>query len=652
MFCYPCRHFTILPENASHPDITFTTLGFNSWKNALEKQKGFHRHEKSATHVAAVTAMNEKKHRQESGATVSELLSKNVLELRRYYVQSIIDIVIFLATNELAFRGNWQKNERRESGLFQSLFDYTLKKDEKLQKAVNLIPKNATYTSAAIQNTLISILADCTRQSIIKKVNASPYMTLLVDGTKDLNGTECVSIAARYIENGKACESLLAIETADDLTAEGLCAVILKALEDYGVDTTKIISQCYDGAAVMSGNKGGIQTLLQTKLGRMIPYVHCFSHRLHLALIELCKKVGLIRIFFEQTRTIYNLFTHYKVKKVYEGSTLKRLIDTRWTGHYRATLAIFENYDEIIKALKEIKPKTPHNFETDDIIVARGILNFISSLEFVYIMVFMKDILEIIKPADAILQSREMSYSTGMPVIDAVKDEILSYRSEEKFNEIKEKASKCLPDELPPPRALGARKRRRSTLLNDSVVTETLGERSTTEIAIKSAFFEVIDILVAEMRKRFDENNEVLIALSAADKMKEEELKPLEALEGIKVPTQIQLNLAKRVILKDANDLNLNSKLILDRIFPHQVGFPDVYRFYCAIQAFGCSTAINECSFSSLARIGILPRISMASKRLRDLTFLAFESKELQAIPVESILRTFNNDKKRRLQLY
>lgn len=275
---------------------------------------------------------------------IPQLLNGEVLALRRYYIQSILEVVFFLASNELAFRGNWDMDTKTEDGLFQSLFEFSLRKDEKLQKAMKLIPKNATYTSPDIQNDLIEAAVFCTQQAIVKKVNSSDYFTIFLDGTKDRSNAECLSLAARYYSEGSPCESVLGLETCDDLSAIGISNVMLSSLEAYNVDTNKMLSQCYDGAPVMSGEEGGVQKIVQEHFQRTIPYIHCFSHRLHLVLIAALTKIIMIRIFFEQVMMIYNFFQHYKVRNIYEGKSLKKLIATRWEGHYRSTTAIHDNY--------------------------------------------------------------------------------------------------------------------------------------------------------------------------------------------------------------------------------------------------------------------------------------------------------------------
>ena len=41
-----------------------------------------------------------------------------------------------------------------------------------------------------------------------------------------------------------------------------------------------LVSNTFDGASVMSGEKGGLQKLVQEHCGRSIPYIHCLNHRL------------------------------------------------------------------------------------------------------------------------------------------------------------------------------------------------------------------------------------------------------------------------------------------------------------------------------------------------------------------------------------
>lgn len=567
--------------------------------------------------------------------------------------------MIFLASNELAFRGNWDIDVKAEDGLFQSLFDFSLKKDERLRKAAAIIPKNATYTSPLIQNTLIQSSVNCTRKLIVDLVNASDYFALFADGTKDRNGVECISIAARYILDGQPCESVLGMEQCVDLSAQGISNIIIDSLKAYQVDTEKLLSQCYDGAFVMSGEFGGVQTLLQEKFERRIPYVHCFSHRLHLVVVEAVKKIDLIKVFFDQSMLIYKFFKKYKVKNLYEGKSLKKLIPTRWEGHFQTTQVICDSYESILKCVGEIAENGRSlGFDGDDIATATGIQICISKQEFVYMMLFLRDLLETLKPADKVLQSRKLGYVESVPVIAATLEELERLQKHEKFEELERKVHEKMKDTNVRPQR--NRRRTRSSSCDDydyEIAKQNL---------IGKAYFEALHIVVSEMKRRFMENDDILRALSNAHKMDLDSLRTLAKLNRIQLPTESELLVAKTYVdaQRAKNNHNeegdgddseveeLASMSILRYLYPVREAFPAVFKLFCAVETFPSSTTISECSFSSLARVGILGRVHMSNERLRDLTFLAFEEKKLKQINPDAILRYFNSLKDRKLQLY
>lgn len=103
----------------------------------------------------------------------------------------------------------------------------------------------------------------------------------------------------------------------------------------------------------------------------------------------------------------------------------------------------------------------------------------------------------------------------------------------------------------------------------------------------------------------------------------------------------------------DQEDEEENEEMgILQRLYPVRAAFEKVYKLYCAVETFACSTAIFECLFSCLARVGILGRVHMTNERLWNLSFLAFESKEFKKVPVEAMLRQFISTKNRKWQIF
>lgn len=316
VFCFACRQF----GKSTSKDEIFTKVGFKAWKMALVKNKGFDKHNQSVQHIQNMASWKEKEARHKNAAEISTQFSVDTFEKRQYYVKSLIRVVKFLAANELPFRGDWDDNTNSESGLFTKLLEYTIQTDEKLKTCLDVIPQNAMYTSPDVQNELIAIMAELVRNQIVEEVNSSDGFTLLVDGTKDRNNNEIISIAVRYVIGSTPRESLLSFEKSDSLCARPIADFVIAKLTEFGVELSKMISQCYDGANVMKGDYNGIQTIVQQKLNRIIPYVHCFNHRLHLVVIAAIEKINAPSLFFGEIKMLYNFFRRWKVKQIYEGS--------------------------------------------------------------------------------------------------------------------------------------------------------------------------------------------------------------------------------------------------------------------------------------------------------------------------------------------
>lgn len=195
------------------------------------------------------------------------------------------------------------------------------------------------------------------------------------------------------------------------MDAETFTKLMLESLAKYGLDAAKIICQCYDGVAVMNGYKSGVAKRLQDLLNKTIPYIHCFNHRLRLVIVETVKIIQSIKEFFEQIQLIYTSFKKPKIKQLYEGSAVKRLIDTRWTDHYEATKAVRQNYAEIVRTLNRVKNDKSNaiHLDGDDIAICIGIHSVITRPKFAFTLVFMNQLLSMIEPADAIFQKHEMS---------------------------------------------------------------------------------------------------------------------------------------------------------------------------------------------------------------------------------------------------
>ena len=65
--------------------------------------------------------------------------------------------------------------------------------------------------------------------------------------------------------------------------AESLYTLAKEAIQSLNLDLKNIVGECFDGASNMSGVHGGLATLMK-EISPFSIYVHCYAHRLNLAL--------------------------------------------------------------------------------------------------------------------------------------------------------------------------------------------------------------------------------------------------------------------------------------------------------------------------------------------------------------------------------
>ena len=113
------------------------------------------------------------------------------------------------------------------------------------------------------------------------------YGIIIAVTSLKLTSSQCNVTETPPLKNpAYATERLLTMTTSSARDAKTLAELVFSKLECTGLKTYKILAQVYDGAPVMSGNKGGVQRLLQEKEKREIPYIHCFNHQLHLVVVH------------------------------------------------------------------------------------------------------------------------------------------------------------------------------------------------------------------------------------------------------------------------------------------------------------------------------------------------------------------------------
>ncbi|KAL5262205.1 hypothetical protein ACHWQZ_G007799 [Mnemiopsis leidyi] len=180
LYCFPCLLFS---KKRKGPWVETGFVNLSYLVGALEKHEG-------NEHRDAVLTMKLFLKRT-SCQVKGTLVSMNADEIERYnskvrlnreIVKRIINAVIFLAKEEMAFRGHNEKITSEDRGPFKELLSMIAKTDSIL---FDHLGSSSVFRgdSKTIQNDLIHIVAEMTREIIAEEVDSADFFGVDQSGT-------------------------------------------------------------------------------------------------------------------------------------------------------------------------------------------------------------------------------------------------------------------------------------------------------------------------------------------------------------------------------------------------------------------------------------------------------------------------------------
>ena len=128
------------------------------------------------------------------------------------------------------------------------------------------------------------------------ELNQASYYTIIADETKDISKEKQISIIVRYVYSGLIHEQFIKYVHATDLDAASLTENILQIISQVQPSIDRCVSQCYNGALVMSGACSGVSVQIKELNPRAV-YIHCCAHCLNLALVDTVKFIPVAEHF-------------------------------------------------------------------------------------------------------------------------------------------------------------------------------------------------------------------------------------------------------------------------------------------------------------------------------------------------------------------
>lgn len=182
-------------------------------------------------------------------------------------MKRIVLVVEFLASQNLAFRGNTDNLYARNNGNFLKLIEFIGQFDAKIAEYKRRIQSKETYVhylGKSIQNESIEMLGSKTKEHILREIRKSTYYSVILYCMPDVSHTEQLSLTVRYFtcESNKEPtiqERFLGFVPVESSTGDALTETLLRQLDDLKLPLNNMRGQGNDNGANMKGKHAGVQ---------------------------------------------------------------------------------------------------------------------------------------------------------------------------------------------------------------------------------------------------------------------------------------------------------------------------------------------------------------------------------------------------------
>ena len=220
--------------------------------------------------------------------------ASETVERNRRFLKSILRALEYLGRQGLALRGCRDDgaalgDDAINKDNFKALLDVMSHTDDPLRNHLETCARNSTYISKTTQNALLECIKNYMQGKIVDEINQQQF-GLVADEVTDSANWEQLGIVLRYVKDDRPIERLLEYVKCPNIRGATRVDLIIKALNEVGLNIKKCRVQTYDGAGNMAGKQQGAASQLKLKTGNEnATYFHCASNELNLALSKSSK---------------------------------------------------------------------------------------------------------------------------------------------------------------------------------------------------------------------------------------------------------------------------------------------------------------------------------------------------------------------------
>ena len=654
--CFPCTKFGKTGE---------TKFTYTNWK----KTDRLKTHGNSKTHIENMLKWMFSKNETKKPSVLSLLDSNHEKEVKenRDYLKIIIETLLFLTKQNIAIRGHEESRSDIGSesdinrGNFLELLSLRCKDIPWLEAKIKETQgRHASWLSPTIQNEIIDICGQMVKTELVNRILLSNTFGIIVDETTDISNDEQVSLCLRYIHEGITFESFVAFLSTKTTDGETLFNLIRDTLNGMGLNPENIVGQCFDGASNMCGKNKGVATRIQ-EIAPRATYVHCFGHRLNLALQDTLQANLSLRNTLGVIQALYNFFNSPKrqaILKDVSGEnvekyiTLKSFSETRWSCRWESVRSVMNQLGRIIIALNQISKMDDTKMTID----ANGLIVSICDIKFIYGLHVLKIIFSNTNALSEFLQGESMDVITASTTSAATirtlekcrEDFELTWSNSIEFAKKISVVSKIDIDLTIEARSKRVKipSKRLQALVGETPDTDVQQPRLLDDMRT-NVYFDALDRVILELKERFQSESANIVNSVARILVKgsheEEDFVSVSAFYGIdcddlnadcRLYSSYSEQLEKKP-LKPTDIVSVLEKNQMNQIIPR---FAHLASIFAIIPATSCSA---ERSFSCLRRLKTYLRNAIGQERLSNCALLNIERQLANQIDIQKVIDNF-----------
>ena len=383
---------------------------------------------------------------------IFEVITEREKERNCLRLKTSIEAVKWLTFQSCAFRGHDETPQSKNRGNFIEMIKLLAEFNPEIASVVlENAPKVCKYTSPDIQKEILGILALKVRKHIRDEIGNSKF-SILVDETCDVAKREQMAVVFRFVDkDGVLQERFFDLIYVKNTKALTLKRELSSLFSKYSFDVQNLRGQGYDGASNMKGEFNGLQALFLRECPYAY-YVHCYAHRLQLALVAAAKDVVPITQFFQKLFFIVNtvdssqkrhdelhdaqmveLARLLAIDELETGQganqirSLKHPGETRCShlGSVSSLMDMFNPVSSVLQNLAADSTAGTHRADGDTS------FKYLTSFEFVFILCLMREIFEITEHLVQALQKKSQDIVNAIWLVKSTKILLEQMRSDD-----------------------------------------------------------------------------------------------------------------------------------------------------------------------------------------------------------------------------